>query len=317
VYNGEQFLRQALDTLVAQTYEHLEFIISDNASSDRTREICLEYAARDPRIKYYRNATNIGVVANFLRVVELSSGEYFMWAAVDDLKPLTAVERCVEALVNNPRAVLAHGTILVRIAGRDDLIEYPNDIGLADTSAAARVRAFHTGLQHHAMIFGLFRREVLQHGILGHCLGFDYLLCLQMCLLGPLEYVQTPIVIYQERKTVASSSTMYTEVPITFGTLLQVSKVVRRKCWTVLVMGCYYLATVGHVRWSERCGALAAHVTTFSRLYRSRLAKEVVFQLFEPVVWLGLIVWRLARRGSLTLRLARRVQARLTRSSSL
>ena len=313
VYNGEQFLHQALDALVAQTYEHLELIISDNASTDRTREICLAYAARDQRIKYYRNGTNIGVVANFRRVVELSSGEYFMWAAVDDLKPLTAVERCVKALVNNPRAVLTHGIVLVQTAGGDNLIAYPNDICLADTSAAVRVCAFHKGLQHHAMIFGLYRREVVQQGVLGNCLGFDYLLCLQMCLLGPLEYVRTPIVVYRERRTVASSSTMYTEVPITLGTLLQVGKAVRRKCWTVLVMGCYYLATVGHVRWSERCRAIAAHVVTFSHLYRSRLAKEAVFQLFEPVMWLGILLWRLARRWSLTLRLARKVQARLTR----
>jgi glycosyltransferase involved in cell wall biosynthesis len=313
VYNGEQFLRHALDALVTQTYEHLELIISDNASTDRTSEICLEYAARDQRIKYSRNATNIGVVANFRRVVELSSGEYFMWAAVDDLKPLTAIERCVGALVNNPRAVLAHGIVLVQTAGGDTLVEYPNDICLTDISAAARVRAFHKGLQHHAMIFGLHRREVLRQGVLGNCLGFDYLLCLQLCLLGPLEYVQTPIVVYRERRTVASSSTMYTEVPITLGTLLQVGKVARRKCWTVLFMGCYYLATVGHVRWSERCGAIAAHVATFSQLYRSRLAKEVVFQLFEPLMWLGILLWRLARRWALTLRLARKIQARFTR----
>jgi glycosyltransferase involved in cell wall biosynthesis len=313
VYNGERFLRQALDMLVAQTYEHLELVISDNASTDRTAEMCREYAARDQRIHYHRNATNIGVIANFRRVFALSSGEYFMWAAADDLKPPTAVQCCVEALLRNDRAVMAYGSVLVQTEGEGELVEYPNDICLSDPSAAARVRAFTTGLRHNAMLYGLYRREALQQGILGKCLGQDYLLCLQMCLLGSLEYVRTPIVIYRERRIVVNRSPMYGEVPITLGKLLKVGKVARRKCWTVLLMGCYYLATIGHVKWSERFGAIAAHVVTFSRLYRSRLAKEVVFQLFEPVVWLGTLLWRLTRRWSLTLRLARRVQALLMR----
>ena len=61
IYNGERYLRSALDSLLAQTFEAFEIIISDNASTDATPAICSAYAAKDPRIRYYRNERNIGV----------------------------------------------------------------------------------------------------------------------------------------------------------------------------------------------------------------------------------------------------------------
>ena len=85
VYNGERFIRQALDSLLAQDCENFELIISDNASADGTQEICLEYAAQDGRIRYYRNENNLGALANFNRVLGLAQGPYFMWAAHDDV----------------------------------------------------------------------------------------------------------------------------------------------------------------------------------------------------------------------------------------
>jgi glycosyltransferase involved in cell wall biosynthesis len=313
VYNGEPFIRQAIDSVLAQTYQHLEIIISDNASTDATAEISLEYAAKDQRIKYFRNPLNLGVYANFRAVVALASGEYFMWAAIDDLKPPDSVARCVQALLQNARAVMAHGNVLVCTAGGETLVEYRNEVHATSTSAAARVRRFTYGLRHNAMLYGLYRREALTQGRLGNHLGQDYLLCLQMCLLGAIEYVGTPIIIYRERQTIGSSSPMYKEAPVTLTHLLTASRVYRRKCWTVLLLGCYYLATIGKVPWSERLGAIAAHVTTFAPLHRSRFATEIVYQLFEPVVWLSVSMWRLARRWSVTFRLARKVQARVMR----
>jgi len=85
VYNGAPFLRQALDALLSQDYENFELVICDNASTDATPEICQEYLSRDTRLKYHRNTLNQGALANFLRVLKLSRGEHFMWAAHDDL----------------------------------------------------------------------------------------------------------------------------------------------------------------------------------------------------------------------------------------
>lgn len=62
VYNGERFLPKSLDSLLRQTFRDFELIISDNASTDRTEEICRGYAATDDRIRYYRNQKNMGAV---------------------------------------------------------------------------------------------------------------------------------------------------------------------------------------------------------------------------------------------------------------
>jgi glycosyltransferase involved in cell wall biosynthesis len=84
VYNGEKYIRDALDSLLSQTFSDFELIISDNASIDRTEEICREYAVRDSRISYYRQLENIGAAANFKFVLEKARCDYFMWAAYDD-----------------------------------------------------------------------------------------------------------------------------------------------------------------------------------------------------------------------------------------
>src|SRR3989442_12666378 len=78
VYNGDKYLRLALDSLLAQDYENFELIICDNASEDVSADICAQYARQDPRIRFHRNKTNIGAARNFNRVFQLSSGKYFM-----------------------------------------------------------------------------------------------------------------------------------------------------------------------------------------------------------------------------------------------
>lgn len=85
VYNGERYVREALDSLLAQTCTDFELIISDNASTDDTGSICREYANRDARIRYVHQSENMGIVANFQFVLDEAKGVYFMWAAHDDL----------------------------------------------------------------------------------------------------------------------------------------------------------------------------------------------------------------------------------------
>src|SRR4030042_4089054 len=109
VHNGERYIRQALDSLLAQDYDNFELIISDNASTDKTREICLAYAAKDKRVRYYRNQTNVGALRNFDRVFELSSGEYFMWACHDDYWKPRYLSSCLEAF-NISEAIVLVGT---------------------------------------------------------------------------------------------------------------------------------------------------------------------------------------------------------------
>ncbi|MGQ4647524.1 glycosyltransferase [Lyngbya aestuarii] len=108
VYNGDNFLREALDSILAQTFENFELIISDNASTDKTEEICREYAAKDQRVRYYRNEYNLGAAPNYNRVFELATGDYFKWCAHDDLCAPEFLERCVELLEQDASVVLCH-----------------------------------------------------------------------------------------------------------------------------------------------------------------------------------------------------------------
>lgn len=85
VYNGEKYIREALDSLLAQTFTDFELIISDNCSTDNTQEICREYATKDSRIRYARQSRNIRAISNFEFVLQESSSDFFMWAASDDI----------------------------------------------------------------------------------------------------------------------------------------------------------------------------------------------------------------------------------------
>ena len=92
VYNGEKYLRRSLSALVSQSFLDFELIISDNASTDNTSDICLEFSAKDNRIKYFRQTENIGAWRNFKYVLDEAQAEYFMWSAADDIRSLDFVD---------------------------------------------------------------------------------------------------------------------------------------------------------------------------------------------------------------------------------
>ncbi len=108
VYNGERHLAEALESLLGQTYEDFELIVSDNASTDGTAEICLRYARQDDRVRYIRQERNIGLIPNHTFVIEQARGELFKSAAHDDLYARDLLARCIEALDEDQDAVLAH-----------------------------------------------------------------------------------------------------------------------------------------------------------------------------------------------------------------
>jgi glycosyltransferase involved in cell wall biosynthesis len=108
VYNGENLLAESLEALLGQSYEDFELIISDNASVDGTAEVCRRYGKQDSRIRYIRQPTNIGLNPNHNFVIKAARGELFKMASHDDLYGRDLVQRCVEALDEYPKVVLAH-----------------------------------------------------------------------------------------------------------------------------------------------------------------------------------------------------------------
>ncbi len=128
VYNGQNYLSEALDALLDQTYTDFELVISDNASTDGTEEICRHYAAMDSRIRYIRQPRNIGAAPNHNVVVNEARGELFKWAAHDDLYGPDLLERCIAALDEHPEVVLAScWSVVIDGAGRvtEPVTDYP------------------------------------------------------------------------------------------------------------------------------------------------------------------------------------------------
>lgn len=160
VYNGENYLEEAIVALRGQTYRDFELILSDNASTDRTEEIGRRHAALDPRIRYLRLEENVGAARNFNRTVELATGEYFKWAAHDDLCRPAFLERCVELLDCNPEAVLAYARYVTIDDDGTVVNERPAQ---PEWGAREPRRRFRECLAEGEPIavFGLMRREAL------------------------------------------------------------------------------------------------------------------------------------------------------------
>jgi len=194
VYNGEKYIRRALDSLLAQDYENFELLISDNASTDRTREICLEYAAKDKRIRYYCNDRNVGSVKNFNRLFDLSSGKYFMWAADHDLWHPTFISRCVSILEEDPNVVLAYSRTMVIGPGGEELLLAPDRIDTRGMSAVRRYKLVIWNLYWCNMVYGVMRRQALnQTDRFRRDFGSDHVLLAELALRGTFAQVDAPL----------------------------------------------------------------------------------------------------------------------------
>jgi glycosyltransferase involved in cell wall biosynthesis len=194
VYNGEKYIGQALDSLLAQDYENFELIISDNASTDGTQEICDEYAMRDKRVRYYRNQQNMGAIWNFDRVFELSNGEYFMWAAADDLWHPTFISRCLSVIEEDPSVVLVYPRTMLIDSRGCSLGLTPDQI---DTRGLGPVERYGRVIWYQGwcnMMYGVIRREVLaKTGRFRNIWGFDHVRLAELALRGSFAQIDEPL----------------------------------------------------------------------------------------------------------------------------
>ena len=113
VYNGEEYIVEAIESILAQTFKDFEFIISDNASIDKTQEICEKYAKADNRIQYIRQEQNIGALKNFEFVLNKSNFEYFMWASHDDIWSKNWIEVLIDKFSKSNKCVGVFGKLLI------------------------------------------------------------------------------------------------------------------------------------------------------------------------------------------------------------
>jgi glycosyltransferase involved in cell wall biosynthesis len=161
VYNGERYLQEAIDSILCQTYTDFELIISDNASTDRTTEICQEYAKRDPRVRYSRNETNIGGANNENLTFKLSRGKYFRWAAHDDVCAPNLIEKLFEVLENDPDTVLAYAWIN-KIDGEGKSTGFLEKEWGNESSPSARFSRLTTWDHDCETSYGMIRSDVMR-----------------------------------------------------------------------------------------------------------------------------------------------------------
>lgn len=200
IYNEEKYLRQALDSLLAQDFADFELIISDNASEDATQAISLEYAARDPRVRYHRNETNVGATENFNRAFRLSSGEYFIWAGGHDIWAPAYLSRCLEVLESDDAVVLCNSA--TRLIGQDG-----EDLGVTvrqiDTRNCSVLRRSNLVLWQvtAVLVYSLIRASALrQTHLYQRVLGPDCLLALELSLLGAFAVVPQPLFFMRDNR---------------------------------------------------------------------------------------------------------------------
>jgi glycosyltransferase involved in cell wall biosynthesis len=208
VYNGETYLEEALDSLLAQTYSDFELIISDNASTDRTEKICRAYAIEHKRIRYFRNEVNIGGALNHNRVFELSRGEYFMWAGHDDLRAPEYLQRCVEVLDQNPRIVLCYTKTQDIDAEGRSLPTKHADLAITSPRADERFRDLIRMDHRIEPIYGLIRSRILRKTPLeGQYADCDRVLLGELGLYGP--FYEIPEYLFYRRDHPLGSVRVY------------------------------------------------------------------------------------------------------------
>ena len=193
VYNGEPFLRETLDAILAQTYRDFELIISDNASTDATAQICRQYAFNDKRIRYYPMEENIGASRNFNRVFQLSSGQYFKWAAHDDLIASSYLAQCVEVLDRDRSVVLCYSQVQIINERGQFLQDYNLKLHTDSVNPATRFREL---LSQHLCypIFGLIRASILRNtSLMGNYGHTDGVLLASIALQGKFSEIPEPL----------------------------------------------------------------------------------------------------------------------------
>jgi len=195
VYNEELHLEDALRSLLSQSFKDFELIISDNASTDRTGEICLTYAAKDPRVRYSRMKTNVGSIANSNHLVQLANAPYFFFASGHDIRHESFIARCIEILEHDTSVVLCYpATRSLEPDGHlGDVMS-----GQVDTrgmSQASRFRSVLWGLGSYAYpIYGIMRTDVLKKtGLARGPIGPDIVLLHELALLGTFAAVPEPL----------------------------------------------------------------------------------------------------------------------------
>jgi hypothetical protein len=168
-------LRRCIDSILAQDHPAVEIIISDNASADRTEELCRDYAAREPSITYLRRESNVGATANFEGLRGRGTGTYFTFIGDDDWMGPGYLSACVAALEADPGLVVAAGRSTYHHPDGRQVPE-PHPINLSSEAAGDRICAYYRVVRANGVFYGVTRAGAdAAVGPLRNCQGADLL----------------------------------------------------------------------------------------------------------------------------------------------
>jgi glycosyltransferase involved in cell wall biosynthesis len=195
VFNGENYITEAITSVLGQTCTDLELIVQDNASTDRTAEICRQFQAMDSRVRYYRNPRNLGAAPNYNLAYNLARGRYFKWLAHDDRLRPDYLKMAVSALEERPDAVLCNTVVRYIDADGEFIGLYDSGLGRADIQSPSK-RFSSLVLSSHSCVdfFGVIRRDAMKHSLLhGSFHGADRAFLAQLALRGSFVQLAEPM----------------------------------------------------------------------------------------------------------------------------
>jgi glycosyltransferase involved in cell wall biosynthesis len=160
-YNCEKFIGQSIESLLGQTYGDIELVISDNASTDGTEDVCRAYEAADKRVRYVRRLDNIGGPGNFRHVFSLCNGEYHKWSTADDYWHPAFLEEAVAVLDGQTDVALCYPMTRLIDAQGQTIEDYTDNLSLGDESPRRRFCDLYERIGLCNAHLGLIRRDVM------------------------------------------------------------------------------------------------------------------------------------------------------------
>jgi hypothetical protein len=192
VRNGAEKLEHLIQSLLAQSHSRLELVISDNASTDATEEICRAFAKTDERVVYVRHPQNVGLLNNFKSTIERARGEFFRWISHDDLLEPTAISRCLDVMLSDDRLILVTAGYAYTTAGGIQTTVYESQrLRSADCVErfAEMLRLLTTPGELVDPLYSLLRRRSVAVIPRRNMLREDEIFAAKMALAGPWGHV--------------------------------------------------------------------------------------------------------------------------------
>lgn len=200
VYNGQNYLEQAAASILSQDFPDFELLISDNASTDATRDICEQLVRQDTRVRYTRLPSNIGAARNYNALFDQARGKYFKWQAHDDLCRPGFLRACVEVLegADNTTVLAYPQARIVDAQGAELPGFFPENLQALEDRADKRLALILRRLNMACPVFGLIRTDTLRSTRrIGSFLASDYVLLAELSMLGRIREI--PEVLFERR----------------------------------------------------------------------------------------------------------------------